>query len=535
MQRISFAALAIAALLAALAPAALAAPPVDVSGTWNVHSSGCGCTFQETYAMDPSGNVTGTGPEPGWTVTGRVSGYTFEYTDHYAGSYESHVTVTVSGDGSSYTGAFHDSNGSEGEIRGTHLSGGGKEAEGEKAGGAHASAMAVSCDLDELTLQDTCTATVADTAAVSPTGPTGTVTFSAPGGFFPFGKACTLHSSPSAPSTSFCSVEYAPGSGSGFPNVSASYPGDSTHGAAGGSTRFVVPGGEPAGYEESGPGSGYPSELTVEVKTPAPKTEVQAGVDKGETKPPAPPGKHLRALEDPDIIPEMREAAAEREREERYPDVIPEMRKEVEEREIQYEKDLREMRTEINAMERKRAGLNTQATEELTRLLQDDNTLAKQMAEQIASPGLKRDPASQPVLEKLTKQSNELQKEVGEVLNIQHRQVEGVLRAAPSSLASWIASTARSGKRHAAKPRPTGQLVELGRSRVVAGGAGAVKLRLHLNKALLRRLAHGRKSVKLNLRILMVVPSRVFKTGLPLGTLRTITVHAGRRTSAGKS
>lgn len=521
-------------LCAALASAAFAAPSSDVSGTWEVFSGGCGCNFDETYKMDSSGNVTGTGPEPGWTVTGNVSGATFTYTDHYAGTYESHVTVTLSGDGNAYEGSFKDINNATGEIKGKRLSGGGtKEPEKEKPAGAHATGMTVSCDLDELTLQDTCTAVLADTAGQNPTGPIGTVTFAAASGFFPFGKACALHSSPSAPSTSSCSVEYAPGSGAGFPNVSASYAGDSTHGAASGSTQFIVPGGEAAGYEESGPGTGYPNELTVEVQTPAPKTEVQAGVDQGETKSPAPPGKHLRAIEDPDIIPEMREEAAEREREQRYPDVIPEMRKEVEQREIQYEKDIHELRTEINEMERKRAGLNAEATEELTRVLQDDNVLAKQMAEQIASPGLKKDAASQPALEKLTKQSTELQKEIGEVLKIQHQQVEGVIRATSSASSLSVASLARTGKkRHGAKIKPAGRLVAVGHARLVASATGKVKLRLHVNRALVKRLAHGHKSVKLNLRILMVVPSHYLKTGLPLGTLRTITLHAGRRRAA---
>lgn len=530
-------ALSCAALMLATATAQ-AAPSVDVSGTWAVYSGGCGCWFNETYAMDSSGKVTGTGPQVGWTITGNVSGSTFTYTDHYAGSYESHVTVTLSGDGNTYQGSFEDISHVTGEIKGKRISGG-----ESKEAGTHGTAMTVSCNLDALTLQDTCTAVIGDSAGLNPTGPTGTVTFSAASGFFPFGKECVLHSSPSAPSTSFCSVEYAPGSGAGFPNVSASYPGDSTHEASTGSTRFILPGGEPAGYEESGPGSGYPRELTIEVQAPAPKTEVQVGVNQGETKAPAPPGKHLRAIEDPDIIPSMREEVAEREREQLYPDIIPSMRKEVEEREIRYEKDLRELRTEINEMERNRAGLNAKATEELTRLMQVDNLLAKQMAEQLASPGLKKDAASQPALEKLTKQSTELQREMQEVLKIQHQQIEGVTRAMSSAASSsvlravspLIASTAGAKKKHhGRKHTPRGRLVVLGHAHRVANAAGKVKLHLRLNKALLKRLAHGRKSIKLNLRILMVVPSHYVKAGLPLGMLRTITLRAHKRTAGHK-
>jgi hypothetical protein len=525
----------------------------NVTGTWEgaYHCEVGWCKGQDfpatTELYEAAGCADVIGTNGGETITGTLQGTTLTSTSE-VGSYKGEGVQTLSPDDTKLEGKGHDSNGTEGTSHSTRISTSISHvkpytgckvpssevppaeetpAKKEEQSSLHGTAAAVTCNLDALTLQDTCTATLADTAAVHPTGPTGAIAFSSSsGGFFPFGTSCTLHSSAAAPSTSYCSVQYTPGAAAGFPNISASYAGDATHGPASGSTRFIVPGGEPAGYEESGPGSGYPNELTVEVQAPAPKTEVQAGVDKGETTSPAPAGKHLRAIEDPDIVPSMREEVAEREREERYPDIIPTMRKEVEEREIQYEKDIREMRTEINEMVRKRAGLNAQATEEVTRLVQDDNVLLEQMAEQTASPGLKKDPSSQQTLQKLSKESGELQREIGEVLRIQHQQVEGAARAIGTSRA--LASAARSSRRRASRTKPSGQLVGLGHARLTATATGKVKLHVRINRKVLARLAHGHKSVKLNLRILMIVPSPVVKSGLPIGMVRVITLHASR-------
>jgi hypothetical protein len=241
MRRLSFSVLALA-LAAILAPAAaLASPSVDVSGTWEVLSGGCGCTFEETYAMDASGNVTGTGPQPDWTVTGNVSGSTFTYTDHYDGGYESHVTVTLSGDGNTYEGSFEDNGGSTGEIKGKRASGGGskeKEKEGEKGKGPAGkllSGTGVSCNLDVASGNFTCTAQVGDASGESPQKtPGGTVAFALkPGGegVFTAGSSCALAASSSGP-TSFCSVTYRPGliaiPPGEQPQIVATYSGDGT-------------------------------------------------------------------------------------------------------------------------------------------------------------------------------------------------------------------------------------------------------------------------------------------------------------------
>ena len=234
----TLAAICALALGAMLTPAALAAPSTDVTGTWEVFSGGCGCSFNEVYKMDSSGNVTGTGPQPDWTVTGNVSGSTFTYTDHYDGNYESHVTVTLSPDGNSYEGSFKDNGSATGEIKGKRISGGGKSEEKEKEkeegpAGKLRSGTGVSCNFEVASGNFTCTAQVGDASGESPQKtPTGIVAFALkPGaeGVFTAGSACSLTASSSGP-TAYCSVVYRPGliaiPPGEQPQIVASYGGD---------------------------------------------------------------------------------------------------------------------------------------------------------------------------------------------------------------------------------------------------------------------------------------------------------------------
>lgn len=233
--------LTVLALLAAVvaAPVATAAPPAtDVTGTWNVTSMGS-IHFTETYTMTSDGTVTGVGGSQDFPVHGHVDGSTFTYTDGpYAGSYTSNVTATLSPDGTSYSGSFHDSNGTTGSITATRATappgGGGTGTTGQAA------AMQVNCDRDVATQAFTCTAQVADASGASPARtPTGSVTFALkPGGegVFPAGATCPLQASQTGGASAFCSVRYAEGAhhiptGS-QPNLTATYSGDATFASA---------------------------------------------------------------------------------------------------------------------------------------------------------------------------------------------------------------------------------------------------------------------------------------------------------------
>ncbi len=522
-----FALLATVALACALAAASAGAAELNVSGTWNAvyHCEAGSCAGHDYPApgvelVQAQGSThVQSGPE----VEGTLNGHTLTLAKT-TGGYRFSETLTISADGNSWSGPLSDSNGTSGTDTATRVSGGSvgeptkkeepaKKEEPTTPKGTHTTGTAVSCNYDVLTSQDTCTATVADTSA-APTGPSGSVTFSSPqGGLFAFGAKCSLTSSASAPSTGFCSVEYLPPTGGGFPSISASYAGDATHAPSGAGTRFILPGGTPVSYDTSSPDSGgYPNEVVVEVKTPVPGTEVKATVNKGETGSAHPPaGKTPRASEDPNIVPEMRTEVEERDREQRYPDIIPEMRKEVEEREIAYEADVARIHREVNEAKRHPAGLDPAAQAEENALITSDVTVIQQISQQENSPGLKKDPASQATLAKLAKQQEELTKAIAETLKLEGEQAQRVANGLKSSAGLVLASVA--------KVHP--KLVTVGAVRRVSRSA-TTTLKIPIRRSTLVRLLHGRRSTTLNLRVSMVIPSAVVKGGIPLSTIRPI-------------
>lgn len=512
------------------------AAELNVSGTWNaVYRCEAGwCKGQDFPAPDnklvqaPGSTHVQNGPDVEGTLNGHV--LTLE---GGSGGYHFSETVTISEDGNSWSGPLSDNNGTSGTDTATRVSGGAeepttKEEPGKKeeppppVKGAHSTGMSVSCNYDELTSQDTCTATVADTN-VPPTAPSGAVTFSTgAGGLFAFGRTCSLASSSSAPSTASCSVQYLPPTGAGFPSISAVYAGDATHASSSGKTQFILPGGTPVSYDASSPDNGgYPNEISIELQTPARGTEVQAGVTKGETGTAHPvPGKTLRASEDPAIVPEMRSEVEERDREQRYPDIIPEMRKEVEEREIQYEQDVARTHREVNEAKRQPGGLSASSQAEANALVTGDITVLEQIRQQESSPALKGDAASQATLAKLTKQAEELQKSIGEMMQLEREQTGRVLGALKSSIGSGLPATA-------AKARS--RLVTVGYVRQVSS-TRTTKLRIPIKRSTLERLAHGKRSLTLNLRVSTTLPSPLVKGGVPLSTIRQVKlVRASRR------
>jgi hypothetical protein len=508
-----------------LCAASAGAAELNVSGTWNAvyHCEAGSCAGQDFPApgvelvQAPGSTHVQSGPE----VEGTLNGHTLTLAKT-SGSYRFSETLTVSADGNSWSGPLSDSNGTSGTDTATRVSGGSsgeapttepaKKEEPPTPKGAHSTGMTVFCNYDELTSQDTCTATVADTY-VSPTGPSGSVTFTSPqGGLFAFGRTCSLAISANAPSTASCSVQYLPPTGGGFPSISASYPGDATHAPSSGATQFILPGGTPISYDSSSSGTGgYPNEILVEVKTPVPGTEVRASLTKGDTGSAHPvPGKTPRASEDPDIVPEMRTEVEERDREQRYPDIVPEMRKEVEAREIAYEADVALLRKEINEAKRQPAGLSSSAQAEENALITGDVTVIQQINQQESSPGLKADPASQAALGKLAKQKEELQQEVKEALRITDELTGGVVKA----LKGVGLAFARMAKVHP-------KLVTVGLARRVSR-SGATSLKIPIKRATLVRLLRGRRSATLNLRVAMIIPSSLVKGGIPLSTVRQI-------------
>ncbi len=106
------------ALLALVLPQTAAAD-VNLTGTWkaNYHCTGGWCTgsdFPDTYILTQTGTtVSGTGGAGSETLEGTASGSSATITLHY-GSYRADFTVTLSPDGSTWTGTGTDNNGTSG-------------------------------------------------------------------------------------------------------------------------------------------------------------------------------------------------------------------------------------------------------------------------------------------------------------------------------------------------------------------------------------------------------------------------------------
>jgi hypothetical protein len=113
---------------------------------------------------------------------------------------------------------------------------------GTLAVGPRGTTVSVSCGSGVVVSQPaTCTATVTDTAAGTPSTPTGTVSFGsdASGSSFGLSGICTLIPLASG-GQSGCSVEYMPGQGSGAHTITAAYGGDAVHAAGSASGMLAV-------------------------------------------------------------------------------------------------------------------------------------------------------------------------------------------------------------------------------------------------------------------------------------------------------
>jgi IPT/TIG domain len=99
----------------------------NLTGTWSaVYQCEVGCKGENFPVVDTLSQAEGsssvTGTNEGESISGTVSGQTFEY--HSAvGGYTSEATLTVSEDGLSWTGSLRDSHGTSGTYTATRLPG----------------------------------------------------------------------------------------------------------------------------------------------------------------------------------------------------------------------------------------------------------------------------------------------------------------------------------------------------------------------------------------------------------------------------
>lgn len=224
----------------ALALSAPAAQAADITGTWDMASPDIA---DQTWTF-----TTGTGTLAGsgaggpytWPMEGTLSGNTVQVKTTYneLPSYTAYLVGTVSDDGTTMSGTWSTAGFAEAATS-TLVWAGTRRGAAPGPAPPKPAGVQVICnrgpDPDSLF---TCTATVGGTS----TPPTGTVTWSAGKGGFPFGDTCALAATPLSPNVSSCTVTWNPGAG-GFPAgvappVTAAYQGDAKTGAASGAPQL---------------------------------------------------------------------------------------------------------------------------------------------------------------------------------------------------------------------------------------------------------------------------------------------------------
>lgn len=368
--------------------------------------------------------------------------------------------------------------------------------EAEKA--KRPSATDVTCNYEFATSTDTCTAQVADAGPAPEVVPTGTVTFTntAPGGF-PYGTTCTIAASASAPGVPFCSVIFL-GGGSGLPMITASYGGDSHHSPSTGNTSFAqfAPPEETGEEFAFGGPDQFPETVTVETEVPAEGTTVDGTVNQQtgeETNPPDPNSPIGIAL---DSIPKVDSSTLDGTGATDLTALSALVK------DFPYSTDLD---TAAKAIEAKGEALlayahQLEASGDAAQIAQ-----AKSLYDQLVS------------------------------LNTSY---ELIVRVIANDLAGGTSATKPVATKSssigplaaAARRRPRGA-----RARFTLFGSvlehdvhsGKLKLTVHLNKALMRRLARTHSKLAVRLWIEMILPSKVVPGGIPLVSVKTLTLTRG--------
>jgi hypothetical protein len=122
------------------------------------------------------------------------------------------------------------------------------------------------------------------------------------------------------------------------------------------------------------------------------------------------------------------------------------------------------------------------------------------------------------VLAKLTEQGVAIRKGIAKIVELQREETGGVRRIARN--ASQLPSAQPAAAAHAAKLLVVGYVRR-------PHAAGTIKLRLKLTRSTLARLTRGRRSITLNLRVSMVLPSHLVGSGVPVSSIRAVKLTRG--------
>ena len=511
--------------------------PGQVSGTCTVNN------YPQTWTIASidlsSGALSGSGSGGGqsFTIAGTASGDSLTLTTTEP-TYNAHVTATISADSNSFTGTYTDSNNGAGVVTGTRTSGPPTTTTSTSSSstttsttstnttGKNPTATQISCYYDVASSTNNCHASVAD-AGAHPTTPTGSVTFTGSGnGSFPAGATCTL-SLQAAGQNVGCSRIFNAPDGS-LPSITATYGGDSRHNGSSGHTQYF--GTNPSGATTDTTTPALPGQLPneVDVSTIAPVSDatveacVVVGDSSGAT---AAVQNSIRfgSVGGTAGLSRVRGLIHAENPPPNPPNTVPNVAK------VLSDIQLLQMIANTASAAVDGAGsslaplspaLSSQANNAMSTATSDYNAVMNsystsggsasgQAAEQAKLA------AAQKQIDALSKKLQNAEKKSCPFINVNINVTinnHGLLE--------------RSEARAAAS---RGKLVTLG-SRVLRHlPAGRLTIRLKLNHALLKRLAHGRTSTLASVRLVMVLPSKLLTDGDPSISVHYLRLQKGRQ------
>jgi hypothetical protein len=407
-----------------------------------------------------------------------------------------------------------------------------EEAEKEK----RPTGTSIICNYEFATSQNTCVASVGDGGTPPSIAPTGTVTFTTTSGGFSSGAACSIAPTPSSPSVASCSLVYFTAN-SGLPSITATYSGDAHHAPSSGKTQFLGMGTEGTFEAPTGPSGQYPNELPLSTEVPVGGTTVEGTVQGPDPHPlpvpitlpgvssalDAPSAADLRIVEA--LAGEVDVEAAQN------PAKVSELDQSIEKLDARAVELTKSASPTEQAEGQKLLKDASETTEAVTKMLKLQGEYAKDALEGTRTAGLadKRvETLDAQAVQALEGPTPADQAKGQALLNEANQTLEALLKAAKQKgevvkKVVGNASAAAAGPPRLARIK-SGRVKALGYVTMRNVAAGKLKLKLHLNRAALSKLAGRRSSVTVDVRVDMILPSGLFKGGVPRAFVQRVTL-----------
>jgi hypothetical protein len=392
------------------------------------------------------------------------------------------------------------------------------------------------CNYEFATSENTCVASVGDGGVPPSIAPTGTVTFTTTSGGFSSGAACSIAPTPSSPSVASCSLVYFTAN-SGLPSITATYSGDAHHAPSSGKTQFLGMGTEGTFEAPTGPSGQYPNELPLSTEVPVGGTTVEGTVQGPDPHPlpvpitlpgvssalDAPSAADLRIVEA--LAGEVDVEAAQN------PAKVSELDQSIEKLDARAVELTKSASPTEQAEGQKLLKDASETTEAVTKMLKLQGEYAKDALEGTRTAGLadKRvETLDAQAVQALEGPTPADQAKGQALLNEANQTLEALLKAAKQKgevvkKVVGNASAAAAGPPRLARIK-SGRVKALGYVTMRNVAAGKLKLKLHLNRAALSKLAGRRSSVTVDVRVDMILPSGLFKGGVPRAFVQRVTL-----------